>query len=53
MDCAVCKANIAFCTCADIDERLRKLQREDVIAMPWCRSCDKHADRCTCPKKIN
>jgi len=53
MECAECKANVAFCACADIDARLRKLHESDLIVMPWCRACDKHADRCTCPKKIN
>ena len=50
MDCVTCGLPIGSCTCADADERLRRVAygAEGLVAFKWCRGCDKHYARCRC-----
>ena len=51
MLCVVCNKGLAFCTCPDIDERLRKIRESPYVVMVWCDACDRHLDRCICGSK--
>ena len=51
MWCIICKKQLTFCTCPDIEERLRKLRESDKVEMAWCARCNNHVDRCTCGAK--
>lgn len=49
MFCAKDQRDVAFCTCPDIDERLRNVSGpEGGVVSVWCKICDKHKDRCKC-----
>lgn len=46
MYCIRCQNDVAYCTCPDIEERLRSIGSHVVQAT--CRDCGKHADHCVC-----
>lgn len=51
MFCNECRADLSACVCGpERDEALRKLAYDPAacLAFRWCRSCDKHVDRCRC-----
>jgi Ni,Fe-hydrogenase I small subunit len=51
MECTICKASMAQCTCPDADQRLHDFAygpRYRFLMFKWCRTCDKHYARCTC-----
>lgn len=48
MFCVVCKNDLMFCKCPDVDERLREIRKSPNIYMVWCKVCDRHIDRCVC-----
>lgn len=50
MDCQKCVCDVTYCTCPDIDDRLRELR--PIISMIWCVGCDKYWSRCTCKKEV-
>ena len=49
MWCVKCKRDIGGCVCLDLDERLAALRKPgSLVALTWCRNCDKLAARCRC-----
>lgn len=53
MFCVKCQADVAFCVCLDIEERLRSLAKEPAWSeLPMCKVCKEHVDRCRC-KPVN
>ena len=50
MFCVICQKDVYYCTCPDIEERLRSIAASSGHwAMETCLTCGEHADRCTCP----
>jgi len=50
ISCHVCGAEATSdCTCLDMDDRLKTACDSPYVAFKWCRFCDKHYARCTCP----
>jgi hypothetical protein len=48
MFCIRCQNDIAYCTCPDIEERLKAIAASGNWAMNTCWNCGKHNDLCTC-----
>jgi hypothetical protein len=53
MFCMKCQQNLEQCTCPDLDERLRNLNRPGGhVFIPACPNCGNLKPRCTCkPQK--
>lgn len=53
MYCEACQNEVESCTCADLDERMRKLSGPGgPITCRWCARCDQHYARCTCGEPV-
>ena len=50
MHCGMCQKELRDCDCSDVDEQLRRVAYEpdSVCLSYWCRTCDRHAERCIC-----
>lgn len=50
LTCTRCDTTIDKCTCPDMDESLKKVVFDPagLMAVKWCRKCDKHFARCHC-----
>ena len=51
MFCVACQKDLAFCSCSDMDKKLKELKDHPNIELGWCDTCDKHLSRCTCGVK--
>lgn len=50
MHCGICNTHTAECTCADLNDRMRRASDGQHIAVRWCKACDSYYSRCTCEK---
>lgn len=49
MFCIRCQNDVYYCTCPDIEERLRAIASHPNWAIAMCNKCKKPMSRCDCP----
>ena len=48
LGCIKCGKELQFCSCPDIDERIRSAKNDPGFLFKMCKKCDRHYARCKC-----